>query len=89
MKVHIEGQLYLESDGTQFILKQYTGNTYKDKKTGKETEAYNTHGYFPSVQSACHKLLKMKLMESTATDLKSLLESVDGIKQFINERVAV
>lgn len=89
MKVHIEGNLYLESDGMQFIIKEYTGKTYKNNETGKETEAYNTIGYYATVQQACKKLIKMKIMESTATDLKALLESVDGIERFIEERVAV
>lgn len=73
----------------QFILKEYTGNVYKNKETGKETESTNTHGYFTSVQSAVKKLVKMKVMESTATDLKGLLEDVEDIKRFIEERVAV
>ena len=89
MKVQIEGNLYLESDSMQFILKEYTGIFYTNKETGKETESTKTYGYFPSVQSACKHLIKMKLMESTATDLKELLGEVEGIKKFIEERVAV
>ena len=27
MKVHIENNLYIESDGMQYILKEYTGKT--------------------------------------------------------------
>lgn len=89
MKVHIEDNLYLESDGMQFIIKEYTGNIYKDKKTGKETESFNTHGYFNSVQSACRHLLKIKLMESTATDLKTLLQGVQEIREWIEAKVSV
>jgi hypothetical protein len=89
MKVQIEGQLFLESDGTQFILKEYTGNLYEDKKTGKVTESFKTHGYFYSVQSAIIQLKRMKVMESTATDLKSLLESLKDIRRYIEEKVGV
>lgn len=89
MKVQIENNLYLESDGMQFIIKEYTGKVYEDKKSGKQTESYNTIGYYSNVQSACRDLVKRKVMESTATDLKSLLESVEGIKQYIEDRIAV
>ena len=32
MKIHIENNIYLESDEQQFLLKEYTGNTYTNKK---------------------------------------------------------
>lgn len=88
MKVNIEGNLYLESDGMQFVLKDYTGKTYQDKK-GKETEAYNTLGYFSTVQSAMRHLVKMKLMQSTATTLNELLQDVERIREYIESRVSV
>lgn len=88
MKVNIEGNLYLESDGMQFILKDYTGKIYTDKR-GNVTEAHNTLGYFPSVQSAMRHLVKMKLMESTATTLNELLQDVQRIEEYIESRVSV
>ena len=77
MKVQIEGKLYLESDGTQYILREYTGRTqFKD---GKEYEHFITKGYFSSIEGALKKLVKMKIMDSTAADLKSLLQEIKEI----------
>lgn len=83
MKVHIEGNLYLESDSLQFIIKEYNGKTDKNGNA-----LYKTHGYFNSVQNAMHHLVKMKIMQSTATTLKELIASVDDIRKFIEERVS-
>lgn len=84
MKVQIEGNLYLESDPMQFIIKEYTGNVSKDKNTGKETELYNTHGYFTSIDSAIRYLVKLKLKESKASDLRELLEDFNRLDKWIH-----
>lgn len=89
MKAKIEENLFLESDGLGFSIKKYSGKVNIDTKTGKETEVSTTEGYFSSVQGAVRHLLKMKVMESTAKDLKELLESVEGIDQYIKDKVAV
>lgn len=81
MKVHVENSLYIESDGMQFIVKDYTGKVYTDKKTGKETEAFNTLGYFSTLEQCVQLLIKQKVMQSTATDLKSLLEDVRRLRE--------
>jgi hypothetical protein len=87
MKVQIEGNLYLESDGLEFTIKKY-GNPYTNNK-GELIEPSTTSGHFSNVHSAIKYLVKMKIMESTATDLKGLLESVEGIREYIEERVRV
>lgn len=84
MKVHIEGDLYLESDDIQFIIKEYTGKT---DATGREL--YKTHGYFPSVQSAVKHLVKMKVMRSTAQTLSELHQDVLRIEQYIESALSV
>lgn len=83
MKAQIEGNLYLESDSMQFIIKDYTGAVNVDKKTGKETETYNTLGYFSSIESACKFLIKMKLMQSSAANLQELLQDFNRINQWV------
>ena len=87
MKVHIENSIYLESDGTQFILKEYTGKTTEVK--GKEIEQYKTHGYFSSISGALNKVTKMKVMDSTAQTLGELLQEVEGIREYIESKVTV
>jgi hypothetical protein len=87
MKVHIEGNLYLESDSMQFILKEYTGAISVDKNTGKETEVCNNVGYFTSVTSVFNHILKRKLKETDATTMKELLEAVKQIRENIDKQL--
>ncbi|MMZ43841.1 hypothetical protein D1872_54090 [compost metagenome] len=89
MKIQIEGSLYLESDAIQFILKEYTGKQSVNKKTGDSTDLYKTHGYFPTVKSALEKVVKMKIMDSTATTIGGLLEELEDIRQYIESKVTV
>jgi len=86
MKVHIENNLYIESDERQFILKEYTGKQSFDKD-GKATDLYKTHGYFPDVAGALNKVVKMKIMDSTAQTLSELLAEVKGIREYIESKV--
>lgn len=84
MKVQIEGQLYLESDGMQFILREYNG---KQDKAGNDI--YKTHGYYSSVEVAIKGLVKKKVMESTAATLSELLREVESIKAYIESKINV
>lgn len=87
MKVQIEDNLYLESDNMQFILKEYTGKQ-SVSESGKTTDLFKTHGYFPSVQVALEKFLKMKIMDSTAKDLKELIYDVKQIREYIKKQIS-
>lgn len=78
--------MYLESDSFQFIVKEYTGKTYIDAK-GKEVEHYNTHGYFPSIESALRHVVKMKLKESTAMNLQELITDLRRIEEWLHEQL--
>jgi hypothetical protein len=84
LKVQIEGNLYLESDEMQFILKEYTGSR---DKYGREL--YKTLGYFSDIRSAVRHLLKRRIMQSTATTLKELLQEVESIRRDIESRITV
>jgi hypothetical protein len=79
MKVHIEGQLYLESDSMQFILKEYTGN--KDKH---ERETFKTLGFYTNIKSALNAVIKQKIMQSTAQTLLELHEEIKRIEYAVN-----
>lgn len=84
MKVQVEGNLYIESDEYQFILKEYTGAISKPAKEGEEGRpVYNTKGYFPTVESAMSKVLTMKLKQSTAQTLHELIADVERIREEI------
>ncbi|MFD0710600.1 hypothetical protein [Paenibacillus sp. GCM10027626] len=82
MKVQIEGNIYLESDALQFILKEYTGATTVGPE-GKEREIFKTIGYFTGIEYALKHFLKLKIMASTASTLRELLQEVREIRQYI------
>ncbi|MDH6670203.1 hypothetical protein M2277_000847 [Paenibacillus sp. LBL] len=88
MKVCIENNLYIESDGMQFILKEYTGKQSVGEN-GKTTDLYKTYGYYPTVGSALNKVVKMKVMDSTAHTLGELLREVEGIREYIESTVTI
>ena len=81
MKIHIEKTIYLENDGTQFMIKQY------GKPNAKGEETYKTLGYFGQLNSAIKYLIKMKIHESNATTLKELLADIKQIEAWVDERV--
>lgn len=82
MKIHIEDNLYLESDARQYMLKRYSG---KLDKEGNET--YSVVGYYPDVNLAINSLIEMKIKESNATTLKELKEDVADIKTYVKEKI--
>lgn len=84
MKVQIENNLFLESDGMQFIIKEYTG---KEDKQGNPT--YKVHGYQSSITSALKGFLKMKIMQSTASNLLELQEDIKRIERFIDTKLSI
>lgn len=89
MKVYIEdtfnedgelkGKLYLESDSMQFMLREYNG---KFDKNGYELS--KTLGYYTNVKSALTALIKLKVMQSTATTLTELHEDIRRIEQSVS-----
>lgn len=88
MKVHIENGFYIESDEREFVLKEYTGAISKPAKGETEGKpVFKTHGYFPSVQGAVQKFLKLKINSSEATTLRELIADVESIREFIRSRI--
>ena len=83
MKIHIEKKLYLESDGVQYILKLY------GKPNAKGEETFKALGYFGKIRSVINYLIKMKIHESTATNLNELLEDVKRIEDWVHDKVRV
>lgn len=88
MKVHIEGGFYIESDEREFTLKEYSGKIGKPAKGETEGKAtYKVHGYFPDVQGAAQKFLKIKIGSSQAENLKQLIAEVEAIRADIREKI--
>lgn len=86
MKVKLDGNVYLESDDQQFLLKEYTGKTYTNKK-GEEIEAYRNLGYYGTIQQAIKGIVKKKLLESDATTLQELRNDVSNLKEMIERKI--
>lgn len=84
MKVHIEGNLFLESDERQFIIKEYTG-----KMDDKGKELFKAHGYYPTISLAMKSFVSMKIKQSTASTLSELIEDVKRIDLYIKSKLNV
>ncbi|WEK53283.1 MAG: hypothetical protein P0Y55_11865 [Candidatus Cohnella colombiensis] len=82
MKVQIEGNLYLESDSFQFILKEY-GVVKEGKNAGEET--VSTIAYLTSIEHAFRYLLKQKIKESTATNVRELIADLRRIEKWLHD----
>ncbi len=84
MKVHIEGNLFLESDLHNFIIKEYL-----PRKEGKASGKVVVLGYFSNFHSAIKYLVKLKLKQSTATNLLELSRDLKQIEEYIHSQVRV
>lgn len=87
-EVEVEKHIFLESDQYQFILKKYNGRVTVSKD-GKESDQYETLGYFTSITHAMKFIMKMKLKASTAEDLNQLLYEIHRIEKFIEEKLTI
>lgn len=86
---NVERSLYLESDEMQFMLRKYSGKVSVDKKTGKESDQFDTLGYFTNVQSALLRILRMKLMKSSADTVEEMLIDIKRIEHEIKIKFSV
>jgi hypothetical protein len=77
-----KGTLYVEADERQYMLNEYNGKQDKDGR-----DIYKTHGFYPSVESALQKVLKLRISRSTSTTLHELLAEVESIREEIRTAV--
>lgn len=84
MKIKVEENLFIESDGMQFLLKQYSGKVDKDNR-----ETYKTLGYFGTVNALLKSLLQKKILNSNVTTIKELLERVKQIEKELDELIKI
>ncbi|MCM3488812.1 hypothetical protein M3689_05765 [Alkalihalophilus marmarensis] len=84
MKIQIEGNLYLESDSRQFIIKEYS-----NKQDENGNELFKVKGYFGTLSAAINKLVVMEICKSEASTLKELAADLNWIQKNINELLEV
>jgi hypothetical protein len=87
MKIHIEGDIYLSSNGADgklgYSLERFKG-TRIDRQRG-EVEVWDNIGNYSSIENALNiGILKLKIDASTATTLKELIIDVQRIRTEIN-----
>lgn len=83
MKIKLEKNTYLESDQWQYILRKYSRK--RDEKTGEMKESVLNSTYHPTVQTAIKKIFREKVRESTATNMKDLLNEIERIENKIDD----
>ena len=72
MKIQITDKIFLSSDSQNFMLCTVKKHT-SGKKAGQEY--LSPYAYYPDVVQALQGLLRQKMRESTATDLKALVRA--------------
>jgi hypothetical protein len=83
MKVHIEDNIYLESDERQFIIKKYTGSI--NKQTNQEV--FVPLGYYSQLESVVKALVRMKIRQSSATTFEELIQDLKRIEEWIKSKI--
>lgn len=84
MKIAVGNNTFIESDSRQFIIKKYTGAIDKEGN-----EISTSLGYYNTLGRAIKGLVKTKLLESEATTIKELLETLNRIEKEIDELIKV
>lgn len=83
MRIYIEGNYYISGSGMDYTLEQ---EVTVEKGKGKGNIRIEKK-YYPSVSSCMKALLKLKISESTATDLKGLIADVARIEADLKELI--
>jgi hypothetical protein len=82
MKVKIDARWIIESDGVQYIIKEIK-TVEEGVNAGKEYETLV--GYFTSIHAMFNRLLKIKLMESEASNILELQLDILRIEQWFKD----
>lgn len=81
MRVHIEDDLYIESDAHCYMLVQ----SYVADQNCKEMK--RTLGYFTTIEHLINKVVDMKIRQSTAKTLSELRKDVEEIREYIKSKI--
>jgi len=84
MKIAVGNNTFIESDTRQFIVKKYTGAIDKEGN-----EISTSLGYYNTLGRVIKGLVKTKLLESEATTIKELLETLNRIEKEIDDLIKV
>jgi hypothetical protein len=82
MEIKVD-QFVITSDRYQYIL--YEERKGKDKETGIEKETMKFLGFFTHIEHIFLKILERGVKESTATDLKELIEVIRNQRLFVRK----
>lgn len=83
---HIEGNYYLDNDSLQFILKEDTGTTSVDNKTGEKKKVYKVHGFYRHPEQAIEKYINLKVASSSAKNVAELAQEIRELKAFFRKQ---
>lgn len=85
MRIHVEGDIFITGDSMGYSLaKRSISNSGKTKGQ----EIFIGFSHHPSVQSCAKKLLKMKITDSTAKNLKELIADVGKIEAELMSKIS-
>ena len=77
--INLENNYFIDSDGTQFILKQ--NYTIKQKDTGKEKESTRALGYYITLGQSLNGYLNQLALNKTYSEDLTAKELFDYLKQ--------
>ncbi|MFK3936519.1 hypothetical protein ACI2JA_03255 [Alkalihalobacillus sp. NPDC078783] len=84
IKLHIEKKLYIEKEGMNYTIRNYTG-----KFDDKDKELYKQiGGYYGKLNEALKALFRHKLDESKPTSIPEVIESIDRIESWLEKVVS-
>ena len=78
MRIHVEGDWFISGDSMDYSLEKRSIGKEDTANEGKEM--FSNKGYYPSVASCMKALLREKIGESKAIDLKGLIADVARIE---------
>lgn len=89
MKVMIEERLYVESDTSGYQVVRYGDPATKIDKDGNEVDATSSKilGYMSTLEGCINFIVNLKLKDSTAKDLRELIQHMQEIRAWVQQAV--
>ena len=81
MILQINDKYRITTDDSNVIIEE--GRIVGDKAKNPGEKVWRQIGFFPNLEQACKRILDLGVYESTAEDIKSLLQAVDTLKSEI------
>lgn len=77
MRIHVEGDYYISYDGRNHTLER---EVITEKGKNKGSKRVEVEGNYPNITSCMKAMLKLEIMESSATNLRELMVDVARIE---------